>query len=137
MCLLYQVIKNNGVIDYDLVDKIIIFMGGFFYYGEVNQDFVMIKGCCMGFKKRVIIFRKVWYIIICKVNLLMCQISMIVIIVFIFQFLLVMFRKKVMEKISFKFIDIFSKYGYGRFQIFEEKKNFLGFFKKDVQKEVV
>lgn len=60
MCLLFQVIKNNGVIDYDLVDKIIIFMGGFFYYGEVNQDFVMIKGCCMGFKKRVIIFRKVW-----------------------------------------------------------------------------
>lgn len=33
--------------------------GGFPHYGEVNQDFVMIKGCCMGPKKRVITLRKV------------------------------------------------------------------------------
>ena len=34
-------------------------MGGFPHYGEVNNDFVMIKGCCMGTKKRVITLRKV------------------------------------------------------------------------------
>jgi hypothetical protein len=34
-------------------------MGGFPHYGEVNNDFVMIKGCCMGPKKRVITLRKV------------------------------------------------------------------------------
>lgn len=34
-------------------------MGGFVHYGEVNNDFVMIKGCCMGPKKRVITLRKV------------------------------------------------------------------------------
>lgn len=34
-------------------------MGGFPHYGEVNNDFVMIKGCCVGTKKRVITLRKV------------------------------------------------------------------------------
>lgn len=34
-------------------------MGGFPHYGEVNNDFVMLKGCCMGPKKRVITLRKV------------------------------------------------------------------------------
>lgn len=60
MCLLHQVIKNNGATDYDPADKTITPMGGFPHYGEVNQDFVMIKGCCMGSKKRVITLRKVW-----------------------------------------------------------------------------
>lgn len=35
-------------------------MGGFPHYGEVNNDFVMIKGCCMGPKKRIITLRKVY-----------------------------------------------------------------------------
>jgi len=34
-------------------------MGGFPHYGEVNNDFLMIKGCCVGPKKRVITLRKV------------------------------------------------------------------------------
>lgn len=34
-------------------------MGGFPHYGEVNNDYLMIKGCCMGPKKRVITLRKV------------------------------------------------------------------------------
>jgi len=34
-------------------------MGGFPHYGEVNNDFIMIKGCCVGPKKRVITLRKV------------------------------------------------------------------------------
>jgi hypothetical protein len=47
-------------------------MGGFPHYGEVNNDFVMIKGCCMGPKKRVITLRKVnIHLYICSLNSLM------------------------------------------------------------------
>lgn len=51
--------KNNASTEYDLTEKTITPMGGFPHYGEVNNDFVMIKGCCMGPKKRVITLRKV------------------------------------------------------------------------------
>lgn len=54
-----KVIKNNASTEYDLSEKSITPMGGFPHYGEVNNDFVMIKGCCMGPKKRVITLRKV------------------------------------------------------------------------------
>lgn len=33
--------------------------GGFPHYGEVNNDFVMVKGCVVGAKKRVLTLRKV------------------------------------------------------------------------------
>lgn len=33
--------------------------GGFPHYGEVNNDFIMLKGCIAGTKKRVITLRKV------------------------------------------------------------------------------
>merc|ERR1711918_78177 len=33
-------------------------VGGFPHYGEVNNDFLMIRGCCMGPKKRVLTLRK-------------------------------------------------------------------------------
>jgi large subunit ribosomal protein L3e len=52
-------IKNNAATDYDLADKSINPMGGFPHYGEVKQDFIMIKGCCIGPKKRVLTLRKV------------------------------------------------------------------------------
>jgi len=39
-------------------------MGGFPHYGEVNNDFVMIKGCCVGPKKRVLTLRKVNFIVL-------------------------------------------------------------------------
>lgn len=54
-----KVIKNNASTEYDLSEKSITPMGGFPHYGEVNNDFVMIKGCCMGPKKRIITLRKV------------------------------------------------------------------------------
>merc|ERR1712200_310331 len=47
-----KLIKNNASTDYDLSDKSINPMGGFPHYGEVKQDFLMIKGCCIGPKKR-------------------------------------------------------------------------------------
>ena len=42
----------------------------------------------------------------------------------VFQSLLASHRKKQMEKITLKFIDTASKFGHGRFQTAEEKKNF-------------
>lgn len=33
--------------------------GGFVHYGEVTNDFVMVKGCVVGTKKRVLTLRKV------------------------------------------------------------------------------
>ena len=51
--------KNNAATDYDLADKSINPMGGFPHYGEVKQDFIMIKGCCIGPKKRILTLRKV------------------------------------------------------------------------------
>lgn len=54
-----KVVKNNAATEYDLTEKTITPMGGFPHYGEVNNDFVMIKGCCMGPKKRCVTLRKV------------------------------------------------------------------------------
>lgn len=60
----FQIVKNNASTEYDLTEKTITPMGGFPHYGEVNHDFVMIKGCCIGSKKRVITLRKVPYYLI-------------------------------------------------------------------------
>ena len=54
-----KLVQNNAATDYDLADKSINPMGGFPHYGLVKQDFVMIKGCCVGPKKRVLTLRKV------------------------------------------------------------------------------
>merc|ERR1711918_57987 len=49
---------NNAATEYDIADKSINPMGGFPHYGEVKQDFIMIKGCCIGPKKRTLTLRK-------------------------------------------------------------------------------
>jgi large subunit ribosomal protein L3e len=103
-----KLIKNNGSTEYDLTEKMITPMGGFPHYGEVNQDFLMIGGCCMGPKKRVITLRKS---------------------------LLTHTKRKALEKMHLKFIDTSSKFGHGRFQTLEEKRNFMGPLKKDRIKE--
>ena len=46
-----KLIKNNASTDYDLSDKSINPLGGFVLYGEVTNDFVMLKGCVVGTKK--------------------------------------------------------------------------------------
>ena len=51
------------------------------------------------------------------------------------QSLLVHTKRKALEKINLKFIDTSSKYGHGRFQTHEEKRNFMGPLKKDKRKE--
>merc|ERR1711974_324697 len=99
-----KLIKNNASTDYDLSDKSINPMGGFPHYGEVKQSFLMIKGCCIGPKKRVLTLRKS---------------------------LLTHTKKRALEKISLKFIDTTSKFGHGRFQTHAEKAAFMGPLKKD------
>uniref|UniRef100_A0A2I2Y2G8 60S ribosomal protein L3 n=1 Tax=Gorilla gorilla gorilla TaxID=9595 RepID=A0A2I2Y2G8_GORGO len=47
-----KLIKNNASTDYDLSDKSINPLGVFGHYGEVTNDFVMLKGCVVGTKKR-------------------------------------------------------------------------------------
>jgi large subunit ribosomal protein L3e len=100
--------KKNGSTDYDLTEKSINPMGGFPHYGIVNQDFVMIRGCCLGSKKRPITLRKS---------------------------LLVHTKRVAMEKITLKWIDTSSKFGHGRFQTHAENKTFMGKLKKDFEAE--
>merc|ERR1711981_118362 len=99
-----KTIKNNAATASDLTDKSINPVGGFPHYGEVKNDFLMIKGSCMGVRKRPIVLRKA---------------------------LLVHQKRKDLEKIELKFIDTTSKIGHGIFQTIEEKKNFMGPLKKD------
>jgi large subunit ribosomal protein L3e len=94
---------NTGGTEFDLTTKSINPMGGFPRYGNVNEDFIMIKGCCVGPKKRVITLRKS---------------------------LLPQTSRAALEKIQLKFIDTSSKFGHGRFQTSDEKHKFLGAMKK-------
>jgi len=99
---------KNGTTDFDLTEKKITPMGGFPHYGEVNEDFVMLKGNTIGVRKRIITLRK------------QCKPAV---------------GNDATEDIVLKFIDTASKFGHGRFQTFEEKKKFLGPLKKDYNKE--
>ncbi|CAJ1340211.1 unnamed protein product [Effrenium voratum] len=89
----------NARTDNDLTEKAITPMGGFSHYGEVNEDWVMLKGTVMGPRKRLITLRKS----------LLPQVS-----------------RKALEKVTLKFIDTSSKFGHGRFQTSEEKAKFFG-----------
>jgi len=83
----------------DLTQKHITPMGAFPHYGEINEAWMMIKGCVVGTKKRVVTLRKS----------LLAQTS-----------------RNAVEKIELKFIDTSSKIGHGRFQTSEEKAKFFG-----------
>mmetsp|Transcript_90979 Transcript_90979/g.235875 ORF Transcript_90979/g.235875 Transcript_90979/m.235875 type:complete len:408 (+) Transcript_90979:1-1224(+) len=90
---------NNAMTENDLTEKGITPIGGFSHYGEVNEDWVMMKGTVMGCRKRLITLRKS----------LLPQVS-----------------RKATEKVELKFIDTASKMGHGRFQTSEEKAKFYG-----------
>jgi large subunit ribosomal protein L3e len=49
---------SNGATEFDITPKTITPLGGFVRYGVVNNDFVLIKGSCVGVKKRIITLRK-------------------------------------------------------------------------------
>lgn len=80
-------------------EKDITPMGGFPHYGVVKDDYLLIKGCCVGPKKRVVTLR---------------------------QSLLKQTSRVALEEIKLKFIDTSSKFGHGRFQTTQEKAKFFG-----------
>jgi large subunit ribosomal protein L3e len=98
----------NAMTNSDVTEKTITPMGGFPHYGEVKQDYVMVKGGIVGTKKRVVTLRK------------SCvpQTS-----------------RSAVEKIELGFIDTTSKFGHGRFQTAKEKAAFMGKRKKDFMAE--
>jgi len=89
----------NAMTENDPTPKAITPLGGFVHYGDVNEDYVMVKGGVPGVKKRVITLRK------------SCvkQAS-----------------RAASEEIELKFIDTSSKFGHGRWQSKDEKDKFMG-----------
>lgn len=88
---------TSGNTHSDVGNKSINPMGGFVRYGLVKNDFVLLKGCCIGPKKRLLVLR---------------------------QPLHARTSRKDLEPMDIKFIDTSSKMGHGRFQTPEEKKAF-------------
>lgn len=93
---------KSATTPYDLTEKSITPLGGFPHYGTVREDWLMLKGCVVGPRKRIITLRKS----------LFSQTS-----------------RAAQEEIELKFIDTSSKYGHGRFQTIDEKRKYMGTLK--------
>lgn len=108
----YRIGKKNDVdackTDGDFTTKTITPLGGFPHYGEINEDWIMIKGGVAGTRKRPLTLRKS---------------------------LLAHSKRAHLEEINLKFIDTSSKLGHGRFQTAEEKAKFLGPLKRNMQED--
>ncbi|KAF6165057.1 hypothetical protein GIB67_000641 [Kingdonia uniflora] len=50
--------SHSAMIDFDRIEKDIIPIGGFPHYGIVKDNYLLIKGCCVGPKKRVVTLRQ-------------------------------------------------------------------------------
>jgi len=92
-------VHNNASTEFDLTQKSITALGGFVHYGEVKEDFLLIKGSVAGVVRRIITIRKSLH---------------------------VMTSRAALEKISLKWIDTSSKFGHGKFQTAEEKQKYYG-----------
>jgi len=92
-------VQNNASTDNDLTQKNITPMGGFPHYGVVRDDYLMLKGCCIGTKKRTLCLRKS---------------------------LMPVTKRMLNEEVKLKYIDTTSKFGHGRFQTCAEKAKFYG-----------
>eukprot|EP00475_Leptophrys_vorax_P035566 TRINITY_DN586_c0_g1_i1.p2 TRINITY_DN586_c0_g1~~TRINITY_DN586_c0_g1_i1.p2 ORF type:complete len:390 (-),score=39.73 TRINITY_DN586_c0_g1_i1:371-1540(-) len=91
--------SHKASTEYDTTDKEVTPMGGFAHYGIVKEDYLMLKGCVPGVRKRVITLRKS---------------------------LLKQTSRSALEEIKLKFVDTSSKFGHGRFQTSEEKAKYYG-----------
>jgi len=96
----------NAKTQFDMTNKNISPMGGFVRYGEVNEDFIIMKGSSPGLVKRPITLRRS---LITPIN------------------------SVAREKITLKWIDTSSKMGHGRFQTGEERRAFTGDLKRDLK----
>lgn len=81
-------------------------LGGFVRYGEVKNDFILLKGACPGVKKRVMTLRKSMF---------------------------THTSRRALEKVELKWIDTSSKFGHGAYQTPAEKRQHMGVLKKDLQ----
>jgi len=90
--------------EFDLTAKKITPLGGFPHYGVVREDYLMLRGCVPGVRKRAITLRKS---------------------------LIPRGNRTTTEQINLKWVDTASTFGHGKFQTPEEKKKFLGPLKKD------
>jgi len=98
-------VENNAVTDFDLTEKSINPVGGWPHYGLVKEDYIMLKGCIIGPRKRIITLRKA---------------------------LFEQTNRNAAEEITLKFIDTSAKFGHGRFQTLEEKTKYMGMRKKKI-----
>jgi len=92
-------VHNNASTEFDTTHKSITPLGGFVHYGEVKEDFLMIKGSIAGPARRIITLRKA---------------------------LLAATSRTALEKITLKWIDTSSQFGHGKFQTADEKQKYLG-----------
>lgn len=99
---------NNAKTEADPAEKNITPLGGFPHYGEVTEDYLMIRGAVLGVKKRAITLRKAMF---------------------------APTGRLLAETVVLKFIDTASKIGHGRFQTADEKKKFYGTVKEAVKAE--
>ncbi|GAU40841.1 hypothetical protein TSUD_111730 [Trifolium subterraneum] len=91
---------HDAQTEFDRTEKDITPMGGFPHYGIVKEDYLMIKGGCVGPKKRVVTLR---------------------------QSLLKQTSRLALEDIKLNLEDFpSSKFGHGRFQTTQEKQKFYG-----------
>merc|ERR1712080_157691 len=98
--------EGNASTDFDVSKKRITPMGGFVRYGEVKNDFVLLKGNCPGVKKRVMTLRKSMF---------------------------THTSRRALEKVELKWIDTSSKFGHGAYQTPAEKRQIEGTLKKDLE----
>jgi len=94
-----KIVHNNASTEFDLTQKSITPLGGFPGYGQVKEDYLMLKGSIGGPRKRIITIRKSLHI----------QTS-----------------RAALEKVALKWIDTSSKVGHGKWQTHDEKVKFLG-----------
>jgi len=94
--------KQNATLENDVTSKRITPLGGFISYGNVDEDFVMLKGSIPGPRQSLVTMRKT---------------------------LLPQTFRDALEKVQLKFIDTSSNAGTGRFQTRDEKRKIYGYTK--------
>lgn len=103
-------VQDNATTEADVTQKNITPMGGFPHYGQVLNDYIMLKGCTVGTKKRSLILRQA------------------------------MFGPTLTgeaAQVNLKFIDTSSKMGHGRFQTATEKEKYYGKVKETREQKVL
>lgn len=101
-------VSDNATTEADVTQKNITPLGGFPHYGNVINDYVMVKGCTVGTKKRTLILR---------------------------QALAAPTLNGEAAQVNIKFIDTSSKFGHGRFQTSLEKEKYFGKVKEAKSKK--